>query len=345
MENQAIGRSKMFNNMNKLIDPFNRNITYLRMSVTDHCNYRCYYCRDENHITYTTRNEILSYEEITKIVRLFSELGVTKVRLTGGEPLLRKDILSLASMLGKLPNINDIPLSTNAHLLAPITSQLKTAGVNRVNISIDSLDAKRFKRITRGGDLAKVIQGIDAAIKVGMQPIKLNMVVMRGVNDDEIEAMIDFAIERKIDIRFIETMPIGTAGIDLLGQHYSEADILKRTHAHLPNRLSAVKSKQTSGPAKSYLIKNTNSSVGTISAVSNNFCNSCNRVRLTAKGRLILCLGQKNSVSLRDALRSNMSDNEIKLLIIKAINHKPERHEFDTEVYNIDNAQMVEIGG
>ena len=331
--------------MKQLIDPFNRNITYLRVSVTDHCNYRCHYCRDEDHITDTTRNEILSYEEIAKIVRLFSELGVTKVRLTGGEPLLRKDILSLAVMLGNISTINDIPISTNAHLLAPIASQLKSAGINRANISIDSLDKERFNQITRGGDLDKVIQGIDAAIESGMGPIKLNMVVMRGINDDEIEAMVDFAIERKLDIRFIETMPIGMAGIDAVDHHYSEADILKRIHAHFPDRLIAIKSKQTAGPAKGYLIENTHSSVGTISAVSNNFCSSCNRVRLTAKGRLILCLGQKNSVSLRDALRLGMNDDDIKTMIINAVNHKPEKHEFDTDIDNISSVQMVEIGG
>lgn len=331
--------------MEQLIDSFNRKINYLRVSVTDHCNYRCYYCRDENHLIDTARNEILSYEEITTICRLFSELGVTKVRLTGGEPLLRNDILSLATMLGEIPGIKDIPLSTNAHLLAPIANKLKIAGINRMNVSIDSLNNKRFEEITRGGNLDKVIQGIDSAIQAGISPIKINMVVMRGVNDDEIESMIDFVIEQKIDIRFIETMPIGTAGIDTLGQYYSEVDILQRIHTHLPNRLLAIKPKQTAGPAKDYLIKNTHSSVGTISAISNNFCSSCNRVRLTAKGRLILCLGQKNSVSLRDALRSGMSDNEIKSIIIQAINHKPERHEFDRDINNIDNAQMVEIGG
>ncbi|MDG2395956.1 GTP 3',8-cyclase MoaA [Candidatus Thioglobus sp.] len=331
--------------MDQLIDPFNRKITYLRVSVTDHCNYRCHYCRGEDHLTNTARDDLLSYEELARIVRLFSELGITKVRLTGGEPLLRKDILKLAIMLGEIPGIDDIPLSTNAHLLSPMAEQLQKAGINRVNISIDSLSQDRFKQITRGGDLDKVIQGIDAAIESGMHPIKLNMVVMRGVNDDEIEAMINFAIERKIDIRFIETMPIGTAGIDAVDHHYSEADILKRIHTHLPNRLVTTKSKQTSGPAKSYLISDTNTSVGTISAVSNNFCSSCNRVRLTAKGRLILCLGQKNSISLRDLLRLGKSDKEIKNMIVDAINRKPEKHEFDTDIDNIDGAQMVEIGG
>lgn len=328
-----------------LIDPFNRKITYLRMSITDHCNYRCHYCRDEDHTTHSNRDALLSFEELAKIARLFSELGVTKVRLTGGEPLLRKGILKLATMLGKIPNIVDIPLSTNAHLLAPLANKLKSAGVNRVNISLDSLNLKRFNQITRGGDLNKVIAGIDSAINAGMQPIKLNMVVMRGINDDEIEPMIDFAIERRIDIRFIETMPIGTAGIDSFNQHYSETDILARIHTHLPHQLTAEKSHPTQGPAKNYLIKNTHSRVGTISAVSNNFCSRCNRVRLTAKGRLILCLGQENSISLRDALRADMSDDKIKALIVQSINHKPEKHEFDTNIDNISNVQMVGIGG
>jgi len=331
--------------MHKLIDPFNRKINYLRLSVTDHCNYHCLYCRDEDHRTFTSRDEVLSYEEITRIVRLFSELGVSKVRLTGGEPLLRKGIVNLASSLNDIPGINDMPLSTNAHLLGPLAKKLKKSGVNRVNISIDSLDPETFNRVTRGGDIDKVINGIDAAIEVGMEPIKINMVVMNGINDREIESMIDFAIDRNIDIRFIETMPIGIAGIDAVVNHFSEKEILARIHNHLPNKLTAIKSHHTDGPAKSFLINNSKSRVGTISAVSNNFCGSCNRVRITAKGRLILCLGHKDSVSLRDVIRSGMDDNEVKELIVKTINKKPERHEFNNKIYNIDNAQMVEIGG
>ena len=171
--------------MNQIIDPFNRRITYLRVSVTDHCNYRCHYCRDEDHQTHTKKSQVLTFEEIAKIVRLFAELGVTKVRLTGGEPLLRKDILDLTKMLGEIPGLTDIPLSTNAHLLPGLASKLKNNGINRANISIDSLDPVRFKEITRDGDLVRVIKGIDAAISVGIKPIKLNMVVMKGINDDE----------------------------------------------------------------------------------------------------------------------------------------------------------------
>ena len=331
--------------MNQIIDPFNRRITYLRVSVTDHCNYRCHYCRDEDHQTHTKKSQVLTFEEIAKIVRLFAELGVTKVRLTGGEPLLRKDILDLTKMLGEIPGLTDIPLSTNAHLLPGLASKLKNNGINRANISIDSLDPVRFKEITRDGDLDRVIKGIDAAISVGIKPIKLNMVVMKGINDDEIESMTEFAINRGLDLRFIETMPIGLAGIEAVDRHYSERDILSRVRASYGDKLLPIQSKQTDGPAKAFKIEGTQTSIGTISAVSNNFCSSCNRVRLTAKGELILCLGQKDSVSLRDALRSGMSDSKIKQLILDAITKKPEKHFFDSVIDNISSRQMVEMGG
>ncbi|MCS5591716.1 MAG: GTP 3',8-cyclase MoaA [Gammaproteobacteria bacterium] len=331
--------------MSQLIDPFNRQITYLRVSVTDHCNYRCHYCRDEDHQTHTRRTEILSFEEIVKIVRLFAELGVTKVRLTGGEPLLRKDILDLTKMLGQIPGLADIPLSTNAHLLPGKAKELKEHGINRLNISLDTLDPQRHKDITRGGDLETVINGIDKAIEVGMKPIKLNMVVMKGINEDEIEAMVEFAIGRSLDIRFIETMPIGLAGIEAVDRHYSEAEILSRIQKRYGNKLIAKAPKQTDGPAKALLIEGTNTHVATISAVSNHFCGTCNRVRLTAKGDLVLCLGQEDSVSLRDAIRSNKTDDEIKALIVDAITKKPEKHVFSSVIDNISNRQMVEIGG
>ena len=331
--------------MNQIVDPFNRKITYLRVSVTDHCNYRCHYCRDEDHQTHTKKSQVLTFEEIARIVRLFAELGVTKVRLTGGEPLLRKDILDLTRMLGEIPGLSDIPLSTNAHLLPAMALKLKNHGINRANISIDSLIPERFKEITRDGDLETVINGIDAAISVGMKPIKLNMVVMKGTNDDEIESMIEFAINRGLDLRFIETMPIGLAGIEAVDRHLSEKDILDRVYSAYGDRLISQDSKQTDGPAKALKIKGTNTSIGTISAVSNNFCSSCNRVRLTAKGELILCLGQKDSVSLRDAIRSGKEDQEVKQLILNAITKKPEKHFFDSVVDNISNRQMVEMGG
>lgn len=329
----------------QLIDPFLRKINYLRISVTDHCNYRCFYCRDEFHNSRTTRFEVLSLEEIARIAKIFSELGVSKIRLTGGEPLIRKNILLLVKMLGEIPGIKDIPLSTNAHLLQKYAQELQHLGVNRVNISIDSLQQKRFAEITRGGDLHKVIEGIDAAVAAGMNPVKLNMVVMQDTNADEIEAMLDFAMAKNIDIRFIETMPIGKSGIKALKQHISQADILTRIKTHLPQGLQKIQLNATDGPAHNYQINGSKSKVGIISAVSDNFCATCNRVRLTAKGRLILCLGQENSVSLKDAIRLNKTDDEIKQIIKDAITKKPEKHEFDTNVNNIELRQMVEIGG
>lgn len=329
----------------QLIDPFSRKINYLRISVTDHCNYRCFYCRDEFHHNRTLRSEVLSLEEIARIARIFSELGVSKIRLTGGEPLIRKNILSLVKSLGKISSISDMPLSTNAHLLKQHAQELRLLGINRVNISIDSLQKKRFSEITRGGDLDKVIEGIDAAITVGMHPVKLNMVVMQDINADEIENMLDFAIDREIDVRFIETMPIGSSGIKALKQHINQADILKKVKAHLPQGISKISLKASDGPAHNYQINASKSRVGVISAVSDNFCATCNRVRLTAKGRLVLCLGQENSVSLRDAIRTHKTDDEIKQIIINAIGKKPEKHEFNTNVNNIELRQMVEIGG
>ncbi|SMN16222.1 Molybdenum cofactor biosynthesis protein MoaA [uncultured Candidatus Thioglobus sp.] len=331
--------------MPKLIDKFGREINYLRLSITEHCNYRCFYCRDDEYTPNCKREDILSYEDIQRIVRLFAELGITKVRLTGGEPLIRRGIVKIASLISSVPGITDVPLSTNAHLLEKFAHKLHKNGVNRVNISIDSLIAKKFEEITRGGDINEVIKGIDAAIAAGMNPIKINVVAMRGVNDDEIESMIDFAIEKGIDIRFIETMPIGNAGIEALAQHMSEQDILAKITQHLEGRLTPLISKKTDGPASNFKIDGTKSTIGIISAVSNHFCDTCNRVRLTAKGDLILCLGQEDSISLKDAVHSDLSDEEIKQLIINAINKKPEKHVFNSVVDNISNRQMVEIGG
>lgn len=330
---------------NKLIDKFGREINYLRLSITEHCNYRCFYCRDDEHTPNCKREDILSYEDIQRIVCLFAELGVSKVRLTGGEPLIRRGIVKIASLISSVPGITDMPLSTNAHLLGKFADKLHKNGVNRVNISIDSLIPEKFEKITRGGDVHEVIKGIDAAIASGMSPIKINAVAMRGINDDEIESMIDFAIEKGIDIRFIETMPIGNAGIEALTQHMSEQAIFAKISQHLEGRLLPLISKKTDGPASNYKIKDTNTTVGIISAVSNHFCQTCNRVRLTTKGDLILCLGQEDAISLKDAVRSDLSDDEIKQMIMDAINKKPEKHEFNTVVDNISNRQMVEIGG
>lgn len=329
-----------------LIDPFGRKIEYLRVSVTDRCNYRCGYCMPQqgvhpegHHSTY------LSYDELARIIKAFVKLGVQKVRLTGGEPLVRKNLSDLVSQIAAYDGLSEIALSTNAHHLAREAEALAQAGVNRVNISIDSLKPKRFNRITRGGDLEKVLAGVDQALAIGMQPVKFNMVVMRGTNDDEIEAMVDYGIEKGVEVRFIETMPIGPAGVSMMDQHYSADKILKRIRQHLGQDLIPMTGKSHDGPSKNFQIAGTQSRVGVISAVSQHFCESCNRVRLTAKGVLALCLGQDDAVDLRTPLREGATDEELEQLIRNSILKKPERHFFNENVHNIEFRQMVELGG
>ena len=332
--------------MQQLIDPFQRTIEYLRISVTDKCNYRCSYCMPEqgahpegNHTEY------LSYDELARVARLFSELGVWKIRLTGGEPLVRKNLHELVSKISALPNVKDIALSTNAEKLGEFAQQLKDAGVNRTNISFDSLDPVKFERITRGGNLKKVLTGIDAAIRVGMTPVKINMVVMKNTNFDEIPAMLDFAIEKGVYLRFIETMPIGSAGISVMDEHVSAEKILERVKSHIGTELIPMVDGIEAGPARVFKIAKTDTKIGVISAVSQHFCETCNRVRLTARGVLALCLGQEDSVDLRAPMRAGASDDEMKAIILDAIAKKPERHHFNENRHNIQFRQMVSLGG
>ena len=320
-----------------LIDPFGRRIDYLRVSVTDRCNYRCFYCMPAEGIKGGKHSEFLSYEEMTRIIRVFSELGVRKVRFTGGEPLVRRNVISLIEQVGALPGITDLSLSTNAHLLGKQARQLKEAGLDRVNISIDSLDAESFSNITRGGELNTVIDGIDAALEAGLNPVKLNMVVMKGINDQEIEAMLDFAHQRGADLRFIETMPVGSSGKEGVAHYYPAEHILQRVKNHYGSDLLPFKTERGAGPAKYYKTADGVMTVGIITAMSQHFCEECNRVRLGNKGDLLLCLGQENSVSLRDAVRDGRPDEELQQLIRDAIGKKPERHNFMDD----DNAAVV----
>jgi cyclic pyranopterin phosphate synthase len=332
--------------MTTLIDPFQRKIEYLRVSVTDKCNYRCSYCMPEqgahpegNHTEY------LSYDEITRVVKVFSELGVWKIRLTGGEPLIRKNLHQLVAQISALPNVKDIALSTNAERLGEQAQLLKDSGVTRTNISLDTLDPIKFERITRGGNLTKVLAGIDAAFAVGMTPVKVNMVVMKNTNFDDIPAMLDYAIVKGISLRFIETMPIGSAGISVMNEHISSDQILAKLKAHVGSDLLPMLDKQEAGPARVYRISGSKAKIGVISAVSQHFCETCNRVRLTARGELALCLGQEDVVDLRTPLRAGVSDDELKNIIIAAIARKPERHYFNENRHNIQFRQMVSLGG
>jgi cyclic pyranopterin phosphate synthase len=327
-----------------LIDNFGRKINYIRLSITEHCNYRCFYCRDENHKVGSVKEDILSYEEIHRIVQIFASLGVSKIRLTGGEPLLRRGIVKIASLINSVDGITDIPLSTNAHLLEKFAEKLYKNSVKRVNVSLDSLNAKNFLDITRDGDLIKVLKGIKKAQSVGMS-VKINVVIMQGRNTNEIENMLDFARDNNIEMRFIETMPIGISGVEALKSIYSKEQILIRAKKYL-GALQEVKGQKTAGPAKIYenISEKGITKFGIISAVSENFCENCNRLRITAKGDLILCLGQENKVELMKLMRDGKSDKEIKAIVINTLKLKPKRHNFE-DLTNIDNRQMVEIGG
>ena len=331
--------------MPSLVDPFQRTIRYLRVSVTDRCNYRCFYCMPSQGMVWEERAEFLTFEEMTRVIRLFAELGVDRVRLTGGEPLVRRGILDFIRQLSALPGLQDLSLSTNAHLLADHAEELFAAGVGRVNISLDSLKPQVFRQITRNGDLAKVLAGIDAALAAGMRPVKLNMVVMKGLNDDEIEEMLDYSVERGADLRYIETMPVGEAGIEGTDHFMPAAEILNRLKKHVGEELLPAKGGKGAGPARYYQIGDGPVRVGVISALSRHFCDDCNRVRLTAKGDLVLCLGQEDRVSLRDGLRAGLSDEAMKNLIRDAIARKPRSHDFNEDQSRVSLRHMSSLGG
>lgn len=313
--------------MQPLIDNFGRRITYLRLSLTDHCNLRCRYCMPEE-AHGSGRAGQMSVAETARLVGLFARMGVERVRLTGGEPLLRRDVVPLAAALAALPGLRDLSLSTNALLLERNAAPLAAAGVRRLNISLDSLHADRFREITGGGDLAAVLRGIEAARTAGMAPLKLNMVALGGINDDEVETMAEFAQSRGLELRFIETMPVGDQGAWSMQHHYSAEQIMVRLQRHYGTDLLPLR-EGAGGPARMYRIGAGGPCIGIISAVSRHFCASCNRVRLTADGDLVLCLGNEHSVSLREPLRAGMDDDALCTLIRAAIMRKPERHDFN----------------
>lgn len=313
-------------NFPKLIDQFGRQVDYIRLSITDRCDFRCQYCMSED-MTFLPRDEVLSLEECARIVRTFVQLGVTKVRITGGEPLVRKNALWLFEEIGHLQGLDELVLTTNGSQLSKHASALKQAGVKRINISLDSLDAERFKEITRIGDLDKVLHGLEAAIAVGFDGIKLNTVLMRGTNDDEAEDLVSFAIDHNIDISFIEEMPLGDVNHQRESTFVSNADTLKRLQSKYP----LIPSTHTSGgPARYWQVANTATKIGFISPHSHNFCESCNRVRISCKGELFLCLGQDDKVDLMPLLREYPNDDTpLRDAILNSMTFKPKGHDFD----------------
>ncbi len=328
-----------------LTDNFKRKIDYLRISVTDRCDLRCTYCMAED-VTFLPRQEVLSIEEIIKLTDIFNELGVKKFRLTGGEPLVRKNVVSIIEHLQNLKiqgKIYEHTLTTNGTNLSKYASILKKTGVERINVSLDSLDPESFKKITKWGDLNKVLNGIEVAKKEGIK-IKINTVLTHNFNDKEIFGILDWCKKNQFDISLIEIMPIGDIGEKRFNQFLS----MKKFEEDLVNKLNLIPSKhRTNGPSRYYEYSNHNSKIGIISAISHNFCDTCNRVRLTCTGKLYMCLGQNDFVDLKFALR-NQTKNDIIAQIEYAMSIKPKAHNFKIQKDNFEgyvNRYMNETGG
>ena len=312
----------------QLIDQFNRNINYIRISVTDRCDFRCIYCMSEQ-MKFLPKKDLLTLEEISRLASIFISLGVEKIRITGGEPLVRKNIDTLFSDLGKNKRLKELTVTTNASQLKKKAEMLKASGVKRINVSLDSLNPLNFKKMTRTGCLKDVLEGIDHAISIGIHQIKLNTVLMKNINDHEIFNLINFAITKKIDISFIEEMPLGETEFTRKNTAVSNDDILEKIKAKY--RINKI-SYQTGGPAKYWQIINTGTRIGLISPHSHNFCQDCNRVRVSCKGELFLCLGQDDKIELMPLLRNNPhNDQPIKDAILNSMKIKPASHEFDID--------------
>ena len=311
----------------QLIDRFDRRISYLRLSVTDRCDFRCQYCMAET-MEFLPRSELLTIEELLRTARLFTELGVRKIRVTGGEPLIRRGVHELFEGLGHLAGLDSLALTTNGSQLADSGHALRDAGVNSINISLDSLQAERFKAITRIGDLNTVLRGIDRAVECGFDRIRLNAVILDGLNRDEVVPLTHYALEKGINIAFIEEMPLGQVNVGGKPLAYVSSDTLQEELAEYFT-LMPMTASDTAGPARDFLIAGSQTQVGFISPHSHNFCAQCNRLRISAEGRLLMCLGNEESIDLRGLLRAGSTDEEIKTTIIESLSIKPERHVFD----------------
>ncbi len=327
----------------QLADAFHRPITYLRISVTDRCNLRCVYCMPEEGLPWIDKREILTYEEIAEIVRAAAKVGVRSIRLTGGEPLIRKDLKRLVAMIAAMPGIDDIALSTNGLLLADQVQGLVDAGLTRANISLDTLREDRFEAIARRPGLQRVLAGIDAAFAAGLGPIKLNCVVMRGQNDDEVQAFAEMTRDRAVAVRFIEVMPVHENVDGHQSQYVSATEILERIRAN--GDLQPVEGPKGNGPARYYAFDGAAGSVGVISPLSHDYCDTCNRVRLSADGRLKLCLFGDHFIDLRTPVRDRAGEEALIAILRGSMYVKPERHHLDIGQTASAMRALSEIGG
>ncbi|MCZ6771197.1 MAG: GTP 3',8-cyclase MoaA [Proteobacteria bacterium] len=327
----------------QLVDRFGRVVDYVRISVTDRCDFRCVYCMDEE-MQFLPRARILTLEELAFVGRAFAELGVTKIRLTGGEPLVRNNVIKLIRDLGQLSQLKELVLTTNGSQLERMAGDIREAGVRRINISLDSLDPDRFRKLTRVGDLDRVLAGVEAARAGNFDKIKINAVILKNRNDDEVIPLVEYASSRNMDISFIEEMPLGVISDHDRAEAYYSSDQIRED---LSRRYTLVPTTETTGgPAKYFRITETGTRVGFISPHSHNFCDDCNRVRLTVEGRLLLCLGQEHSVDLKHVLRSNPGDLDIvKRAIVDSMAIKPKGHDFNLQEQPLIFRHMSHTGG
>jgi cyclic pyranopterin phosphate synthase len=306
------------------IDPFGRRISYLRLSVTDRCNLRCTYCMPPQFKDFEEPENWLTFDEIEQIVRVFSSAGTHRIRITGGEPLLRRNLVSLTQRLSKLPGVEDLSLSTNATRLAKAAAELKMAGVKRINVSLDTINPKQFKQLT-GGKISKVLDGLRAAKSAGFDSIKINAVALNSINNHEVDELLEYCILNRFVLRFIETMPIGSPGQEAINQ-YVDLQVLR---ARLEKRFDLIPELLPGGgPARYFRARGTDTVIGFITPLSQHFCDTCNRVRLSVDGTLYLCLGHEHSYPLREIVRNGVTDEQLYAHPLEALKLKPEKHEF-----------------
>jgi len=323
--------------MRELIDKYNRKIEYLRVSITDRCNLRCVYCMPPGGIKPLRHEDILKFEEIERIVRYGIDWGIDKVRITGGEPLVRKGVVYLVETLANLEGIRDLSMTTNGILLKDYARDLKNSGLQRINVSLDSLDADKFQRITKIGRLSLVLDGIGEALKRGLDPVKINVVVMKGINDDEVLDFAKMILDRPLHIRFIEFMPLGYKGF-AKEDRFSPTSQIKERLMELGNLIPAEV--RSAGPAKSFRFEESSGTIGFITPMSEHFCATCNRLRLTADGKLYPCLFSDYGVDIKTPLRTGAGYKEIRELFEEALKNKPEKHSLKG-----NNQVMSKIGG
>ncbi len=324
-------------------DTYRREINYLRVSVTDRCNLRCIYCMPPEGVEFLPHDEILRAEEIEAVIRAAALVGIKKIRLTGGEPLVRKGLEDLVRQISNIPGIDDITLTTNGLLLPSHAASLKEAGLKRVNVSLDTLKNERYREITRVGELASAWKGIQAALDAGLHPVKINTVVIRDINDDEVDAMASLSLKRPLHIRFIEMMPIGDGNSWTEGRFVPAREIMEKINRKI-GKLHPVKSIEGDGPARYYRFEGAEGTVGFITAMSDHFCETCNRLRLTSSGGLRPCLYDSREVDLKTPLRRGAGIKEIADLIMEAIALKPDRHHMH-DGWTDKKRVMSQIGG